>query len=77
MTRIAQKVYHEGIAEGKQESILTYLESRFGLGSVDIQNKIKSISEIDVLNLLIAKLYKAETEKQAVKLIDQALQNVG
>ncbi|SDI35208.1 hypothetical protein [Natribacillus halophilus] len=38
---------------------------------MDIQNKVKGITDIDVLNKLIAKLYKAETEQQAVKVIDE------
>ncbi|SDJ27685.1 hypothetical protein SAMN04488123_1271, partial [Natribacillus halophilus] len=82
MTRIAQKVYEDGIEEGRQEgkeviqeAILSYLESRFGLRSNDIQHKVKSIDEMDVLKALIAKLYKAESEKQVLQLIDQALKN--
>lgn len=86
MTRVFRKIYEEGaeygkaegiakgIAEGKQEDMKLYLESRFGLESPHIQDKIERISEIDVLNSLIAKLYKAETAEQAEKLIDQALQ---
>ncbi|QQK77716.1 hypothetical protein HUG15_20435 [Salicibibacter cibarius] len=82
MTRIAQKVYEDGIEEGRQEgkeviqeAILSYLESRFGLRSNDIQHKVKSIDEMDVLKSLIAKLYKTESEKQVLQLIDQALKN--
>ncbi|QQK79632.1 hypothetical protein HUG20_06895 [Salicibibacter cibi] len=71
MTRIVERIYKDGIVEGKQEDILTYLKSRFELSSVDIQNKIENITDIEVLNRLIAKLYKAETKTCALQLIDE------
>lgn len=82
MTRVFRKIYEEGaedgktegIAETKQEDMKIYLESRFGTDSSYIKDKLDDISNIEVLNSLIAKLYKAETIHQVEKLIDQAVE---
>lgn len=95
MTRIFREVYEEaeadgfekgeakgeekGIAKGKQEAIQQYLESRFGKESANLKGQLEQISEIDILNSLIAKVYRTETIEEAERLINQALQfqNVG
>lgn len=84
MTRIFRRVYEEAQQEGKQEgiqegnikgkheAIFIQLESRFCLGSPDIQEKINHISDIDVLNSLLGKISKAETAEQAESLVNEA-----
>ncbi|TCP23755.1 hypothetical protein EV207_12933 [Scopulibacillus darangshiensis] len=86
MTRVFRRIYEEGeqegmqegLVRGKKEAIQTYMESRFGMVSIEINEKINRVSEIDVLNALIANLYKSDTIEQAEQLIDIALkkQNV-
>lgn len=82
MTRIFQKVYEDAVKEGevkgivkaKQEDIRLYLEASFGMASIDNVKKVEQIFELNILNTLLAQLYRADTIKEVNQLVDQALQ---
>ena len=55
----------KGKAEMAHEAICMYLEVRFGDASQDLQQQIKKIRELEVLDKIINEIYKASSLEEA------------
>ena len=62
-----------GIAEGKaemaQEAICKYLEVRFDTASLGLQQRVRSITDLDELNRIMNSIYTAGTTNEAQAII--------
>ena len=63
----------EGKAEGKAEAICDILTKRFGLKSLIIQGKVKSITNKKVLDWIVGEIIDITDLKIAQNMIDDAI----
>jgi predicted transposase YdaD len=59
----------EGKAEGKAEAICKYLEVRFDTASLGLQQRVRSITDLDELNRIMNSIYTAGTTDEAHAII--------
>ena len=73
MTAIAQWFREEGEIETRQEDICRFLAARFGPLSAGLQEKIKQISDPDVLDQVVTKLFAVNTLEEAKNIVSASL----
>jgi hypothetical protein len=85
MTRVAREIFNEGVAEGKVEGrvegrlnnsrqvICDYLDERFGFDSMELQEKVKDLVNLDVLDKVPRRLFNADSLEKAQVIIDEAI----
>lgn len=69
----------EGKAEGKvamaQDAICMYLDAKFVDASTSLQEKIKAINNLTVLDKIIKKIYKTDRMEEATDIIQDAIKD--
>lgn len=60
----------EGEAKGRQEAICKYLDARFGEASRDLQEWVRQIDSLEILDKIINKVYTAGSLEEAKTVID-------
>ena len=89
MTRVAREIFNEGVAEGKVEGrvegkvegmldksrqvICDYLDARFGFDSMELQEKVKDLVNLDVLDKVLRHLFNADSLEKAQVIIEEAI----
>ncbi|KLU62290.1 PD-(D/E)XK nuclease family transposase [Peptococcaceae bacterium CEB3] len=63
----------EGKAEGKADAICQYLEARFGSESQFLQETVRAIADLDVLNRIISRIFNVNQLEEAKALIQGSL----
>ena len=63
----------EGKAEGKAETICQYLEVRFGAQSQALQERVRTITDLDVLSRITNRIFIVAHLDEATALIDDYL----
>lgn len=69
----AERAKAEGIAEGKAETICQYLEVRFDAESQPLQDAVRTITDLDVLNRIIRQIFSVNQLEEAKVLIQGSL----
>ncbi len=59
-----------GKAEMAQEAICKYLEARFGEASLDLQQKVRALGQLESLNQIMNKIYLAGSLDDARAIIE-------
>lgn len=62
----------EGEAKGRQEAICKYLDARFGEASRDLQERVRQIDSLEILDKIINKVYIAGSLEEVKVVIDGA-----
>ncbi|HUW63945.1 MAG TPA: hypothetical protein VMW83_04505 [Spirochaetia bacterium] len=63
----------KGEVKGKQEAAQKFLARRFGEQSVDIQEKVKGLTDLEVLNNVLPELFSVNTLEEARSVIQEGL----
>lgn len=64
----------EGEANGKVDSICRYLKKRFGEASLELQQKIRGVNNLEVLDNIMEEVFGANTLEEAERIISRRTQ---
>ncbi|SDJ05147.1 Rpn family recombination-promoting nuclease/putative transposase [Natribacillus halophilus] len=60
-----------GMEKGKQDSILTFLDARFGLTTDSVQEQVRSIKDVELLDEVLRKVFSAKSYEDAQEIIEE------
>jgi hypothetical protein len=74
-SRVYGKGKQEGIREGKQDDARKFLALRFGEQSTDVQEVVKDLSDVDILNDVLWGLYSANSLDEVREVVHRGVRN--
>jgi hypothetical protein len=63
----------KGRAEAKQDAICKYLRRRFGDASAGLQQEVREVTSLEVLDGVMEELFAANTLEEAVNIIREGI----
>ncbi len=63
----------EGRIEGKRDSIFTIFETKFDFSSQNLQEKLRTIDDLEVLEKLLKKIVVADSLQEAENVLESAM----
>lgn len=71
--KAAERGIQQGIQQAYKESIISFLEDKFGIVEANILDKLEKVVRVESLRMLLKKTPKVETQDEFLKLIKIAL----
>ena len=85
MTRVMREAFNEGVAEGEikgeiigmlkksRQVILDYLDAKYGFESIELQEKVKDLASLDLLDKVLKRMFNADSLDKASSIIEEAI----
>jgi hypothetical protein len=81
MTRVMREAFNEGVAEGEiigmlkksRQVILDYLDAKYGFESIELQEKVKDLASLDLLDKVLKRMFNADSLDKASNIIEEAI----